>query len=98
MAFELKRRRTCFTCGTDHEVAKRNASKALVCDDHGKHREKAEAILKLSPASYLGWGWVEGIVAEAVRLAGANEHLAGENKRLWTAVEQMREEGASDEA
>jgi len=43
-------------------------AKAAVADDHDRHREKAEAILKLSPASYLAWGWVEAIVAEAARL------------------------------
>lgn len=68
MAFELKRRRQCFACRTDLEVAKRNASKALVFDDHMKFRERAEAVLKDSPRSYLGFSWVEAIVTEAEAL------------------------------
>ncbi len=71
MAFELKRRRQCFACGTDLEVAARDASKALVFDDHSKFRERAEAVLNDSPRSYLAFSWVEAIVTEAEGLKKA---------------------------
>jgi hypothetical protein len=71
VGFELKRRRQCFACGTDLETAKRDASKALVFDDHSKFRERAEAVLKDSPRSYLAFSWVEAIVTEAEALKAA---------------------------
>ncbi len=73
MGFELKRRRTCGVCGMDLEVAKRNVSKALVYDDHQKSQERAEKLINASPRSYLGWSFVEAIVAEAERLTRATE-------------------------
>lgn len=57
------------------EADQRAHRKAAVLDEHDRHREKAEEILKLSPKEYLGWSWVEAIVTEAGRLRGDVEKI-----------------------
>lgn len=50
-------------------------AKAACYDNHARHQDRAEEILKLSPKEYLGHSWVDAIVFEAGRLRGDIEKM-----------------------